>query len=893
MWLLRSMIGALALLGLVVALAPEPRTRPMADARLQVLSGTPGTAALAKVGDLDASIPASVRADPRYVLVRSWTPERGTQPLMAEFGPLKHAAYVGVIHEGTVWGRDGVNALYLRCSAHDRTKPITVGGTNTTVVQTIVPLGPDWCAGGEVYLRVTGASRHNIGAAAPFEASAIAYLKQSYLGFVGYFLVAFGAILAVFVAGGLAARAWSRGLDPTLGGLLAVGAVSLTAFYAYAWTPLPSPALAVLALGAAASIAAARLRAPQLLASVWAAQKAPVLAWFLAAFISFTLVQLGGTGSGSWEPAYRYAPAVWSSDHTLPSVFAEAARIGALPAQGYVGGWSLSDRPPLMAGAYLLFADAFAALQANNDGLHLQPAALGVGGVVLCALWAASLYWAVRRIARAPAWCAGCGVAIVAATPLAIFNTSYTWPKLFAAAFGLAAAAYAFRPRAGRVKTGEAATFGALSGFAMLCHAASTFFLAPVALVYFVSRLWRSPKATVVGATVGLALLASWAGFKASVLPSPDPLMAYALTGDLILDAPEGSLPGRIAERYRYSLSEWAQTKAEIAAYLFNPFPAPGPEPLIRPPGPLKADLFARLRNWDFFSLTAGNLSLLLLGGVGAWGAIAGRRRLAPQAGLSARLLIAAAGCYAMFIGLTFLPLFNHQFSYDAILALALAGLAIAGRLKKGGWLLGALAAAGIAYALVVWVFAPLAGQVRIDLAAALALALVALAAIARSAPITPRGQVLAALAIVLAVGGALAARPALLLRGTGLQAAPPDVSASLPGPNPALCLGYVDGVVAKRRGGWRIYGWAWDVRAGAPATRIRVFDAAGGVVGDAEGHGVREDVRSAVPTVTQAEVGWTLDTARKPADLIVVAALSDGGQCRLSRPQPSPESLH
>ena len=889
MWLLRTVIGALALLGLAIAVAPEPRGQPMAGAQLTVISGAPGSVLLAAITERDASIPSSLKAPGGAALVRSWTAEHGVQPLVAEFGPLKPAAFVGVVHQGTIWARDGRNALYLRCSAHDRTKPISIGGTNTTVVETIVPLGPDWCRGGEVYLRVIGASRHNLGVAAPFEASALAYLKQSYLGYVGYFLVAFGAILAAFVAGGLAARGSRSGLDPTLGGLLGVGGLSLIAFYAYAWTPLPSPAAALLTLGAMASIGLARLRAPKLLASVWAAQRGPVQAWFLVAFVTFTLLHLGATGSGSWEPAYRYAPASWSSDHTLPTLFAEAARVGALPAEGLLGGWSLSDRPPLMAGAYLLFADAFAALQINNDGPHLQPVVLGIGGIALCALWAAALYWAARRLARLSAWSAGCGVAIVAATPLALFNTGYTWPKLLAAAFGLAAAADVFRPRAGRIKVGEAATFGALSGLAMLCHAASTFFLAPVALVYFAVRLWRSPKAAVVGAAVGLALLASWAGFKVSVLPSPDPLMAYALTGDLILDAPKGSLPGRLAARYDYSLSQWAQTKAEIGAYLFTPFPAPGPEPLIRPPGPLDGDVPAQLRNWDFFSLTAGNVTLLALGALGAWGAVVARRRTAPQSQLSGRLLLSVAGCYGLFVGVTFLPLFNHQFSYDAILALALAGLAIAGRLRRGGWLLAALAAAGLLYSLAVWGIAPLAGQVRIDLAAALALAAVAAAGLLalRPAPLGVRGQALAALALAGLIGALLLAWPAALLRETQIAAVVPRVSDSLPAADPARCIGYVDSVVGKRRGGWRVYGWAWDVPGGAPVVAVRLFDAGGGVLGETRDHNPRPDVEAAIAAVTQPAVGWSLDVARRPAGATAVAILSDGTQCRLPGSQP------
>jgi hypothetical protein len=77
--------------------------------------------------------------------------------------------------------------------------------------------------------------------------------------------------------------------------------------------------------------AAACWKTPQLAKSVWRGQRAPVYAWFLTAFVVFTVLHLGSTGSGVWEAARRFAPAVWSSDHLLPGMFAEAVRLGTPP----------------------------------------------------------------------------------------------------------------------------------------------------------------------------------------------------------------------------------------------------------------------------------------------------------------------------------------------------------------------------------------------------------------------------------------------------------------------------------------------------------------------------------------------------------------------------------
>ena len=82
MWLLRIVIGAVAVVSLAIALAPEPPARAMPGVRMNVLAGEPGATPLAGFVERDASIPAGMRADPAATLVRSWTPENGVAPLV-------------------------------------------------------------------------------------------------------------------------------------------------------------------------------------------------------------------------------------------------------------------------------------------------------------------------------------------------------------------------------------------------------------------------------------------------------------------------------------------------------------------------------------------------------------------------------------------------------------------------------------------------------------------------------------------------------------------------------------------------------------------------------------------------------------------------------------------
>lgn len=884
MGLLRAVLGALALLSVAIALAPEPPARPMPGVQTHVIAGQPDIRSLRGVTDLDGALRAGTPRDSS--IYRSWSPS-GVRPMALEMGPLEPADYIGVTYQGTIREYETRNAFYLRCSKHERIKPIAGGATEGTFTESIVPLGRKWCPGGEVYLRLVGVSDYrNVGVAPPYAVSTLSYLKQSYLGLVGYFLTAFAVVFAAFFGGGLLARGSRSGVDPVLGGFLGLAAASLTIFYAYAWTPLPPRGGLLLTVGIFTAAIAASWKSPDLARSVWRAQRAPVYAWFLTAFVVFTVLHLGATGSGVWESARRYAPAVWSSDHLLPGIFAEAVRLGTHPLVTLPGDWSLSDRPPLMAGGYLLFADVFALLQANNDGRHLQPVVLAVGGVTLSALWAAALYWAVRRAGKLPPAIAGLGVVLVALTPFALFNTGYTWPKLMGAAFSIAAAGYAFRLRpAPRATISETATFGGLAAFAMLCHSASSFFLAPVALVYFATRLWRAPKALMAGAAVGLALLASWSVFKATALPSDDPLLAYALTGELQL-APQQSLSERLAARYQpFSALQWLQTKAEVGAYLFTPNPPQGPEPISRPIAPSASDLAGQLRRWDFYALSAGNAGLLLLGLLALLSALRAVPARPPQTAMAARLLVSVGGCYLLFVGVTFLALFVHQFSYDAILALALAGIVAVGARPWGRHLLPVLAVATGGYTLAVWIVAPLRAALSLDLAAlgALVLTLLGIGLAWRSpAPLPKARTSLIALGLAIVAGGCLALRPGAVVR----ELHPAELAymakiPAAPNSNLALCRGALDGVAPRKAGGWRLFGWAWDAAAAAPVRSVTVLDD-GLIVGSALTGQARPDVPDALSAVTDPNVGWLLDVEKRPAQPQILATLADGSTCAI-----------
>ena len=828
--------------------------------------------------------------DAQFVLMRSWTPQ-GIKPLELEMGPIAPVAFAGITYLGSVRDHEAENALVLECS-DGRTRPISTGGVNSSSVDVVFPVGRNFCPQGQIFVRMVAASTSEyLGATQPYKLSPISYLKRTYLGYAAYFFLSFGIALATFFVGGIAVRACRTGLDPTLGGLLSLGAASLVVFYLYAWTPLPAPLGLGVGFLLVAVAAAVCWRRPEMTRSVWRAQKGPVTAWFLVAFSVFTLVHLGSTGSGAWDPNYRFAPAIWSSDNTLPVFMSEVARIGSFATEGNLGGWMLTDRPPLMAGAYLILGDAYGGLRHWNDGPYLRPIVLGVGGIVFCALWAGVFYWAARRIGRLDARLAALGTLLVAVTPFALFNTGYTWPKLLAAAFGLAASAYAFRPRAGKLRVGETSTFGALVAFALLSHAASAFFLAPVSIIYLARRLWRSPKAAIVGGAIGLAILGSWSIFKITTLPSHDPLLKFALVGDFAMDRPDVPISKLVAERYDgMSWQTWLATKREMAEYLFTPFPAHGPLALARPPSTpdRQADVIGKLRNWDFYSLTIGNAAILLLGGIAGWRIVARRRDLPNQEAFAGLLLLAVAACYGFFVSATFLPLVIHQFSYDAILAFALAGVCVAGGWTKARSGLAALAFLTAAYTVAVWVIAPLGQLVSVD-AIPIAVTLLLIGFVVRgvisAAPPgdAPIGWVNAASTLILAaaVGIPLAIAPLLVTYQPASAISPGGPLKTLAmTPDPIRCTGRFDAAVSMGKEGWFVYGWVWDKKAASPAKTVILVNAANRKVVDATVGLDRPDIPTAFKQVKSSLVGWSGRVPPGQGDLTAVATLADGAPC-------------
>ena len=75
MWLLRAALGALALLSLAIAIAPEPPAAPMLGMKTEVIVGEPDTVPLAGAVVLDGALRAGTPRD--SAIYRSTSPAGG------------------------------------------------------------------------------------------------------------------------------------------------------------------------------------------------------------------------------------------------------------------------------------------------------------------------------------------------------------------------------------------------------------------------------------------------------------------------------------------------------------------------------------------------------------------------------------------------------------------------------------------------------------------------------------------------------------------------------------------------------------------------------------------------------------------------------------------------
>jgi len=160
-------------------------------------------------------------------------------------------------------------------------------------------------------------------------------------------------------------------------------------------------------------------------------------------------------------------------------------------------------------------------------------------GRVQC-LWVPAALFLLEAMLGMPRRRALAVVIVVGLLPFAIFNTVYGWPKGIRGIVRLAAvvmAALAGRPGREAGRRLCVVAFGGLGALSILAHASGACSFCPRPSGWSWHEKER-PRALLLGAALGTAMLLVWMLYQRGVLPSHDPVTKFALNGGLRLRRP-------------------------------------------------------------------------------------------------------------------------------------------------------------------------------------------------------------------------------------------------------------------------------------------------------------------------------------------------------------------
>ncbi len=223
----------------------------------------------------------------------------------------------------------------------------------------------------------------------------------------------------------------------------------------------------------------------------------------------------------------RYAEAL-PTDNTLPHGIAERLFSGK-PPKDPADAWLSSDRPPLQSGWQLLTWPAAKLLDLDRRTVS------GTSAVWFQLLWVAGAYGLLRTLgvprARAAGWTAVCAL-----SGFFVQNTIFTWPKLSAGAFAVAAFAQLFLPAAGTSLRSQGAWSALFAGLAWLSHGGAAFSFLPLLPVLAWRALRGAWRPWLPGLAVLLLLALPWVAYQKFYDPPGNRLLKWHLGGDEAID---------------------------------------------------------------------------------------------------------------------------------------------------------------------------------------------------------------------------------------------------------------------------------------------------------------------------------------------------------------------
>jgi hypothetical protein len=656
---------------LFVVFAPEPSATLLTPQEGWLLNGDASSRVAASDVPLSVKeIPASVETNPESFVFRTWTPDHGVVPIDLVSPAFNGERFLRVLITGNNRTLADQTRVWLECQANGLHKEIFQGSVNNRLHTALVELPESWCSG-EIVLRLHSDTRNPyvfVGAGSVFSASLMSYLKAGFLGKIPFMVVAALLLTLLMLSGG--ALSVRFGYDDLLfpAALAFLGIVALGNFYLVSALPRGGRWLGtVFVLGLIGLIWWKIGR--DIWRQAWIGLRPHLVVWFLGAGIFIAFSALATNGLGAWEPNYRFWPAAWSSDNELPWTYAEAIRHG-WNLKNLWGGWLPTDRPPLMAAAHLLYGDLFELMQFANDGHYLTSGYYNTASILLNSLWLPACHWMLRTFLPVLE-CRQRHVVLlfVALLPFSVFNTIYGWPKALGAAYALASfGLLAWKPETRNQKPWMLACV--LAALSYLSHGSGAFFLAPMLFFYAVWRGRRDVSGLMQGCGILLVLLLTWSVYKALVLPSADPLIKVALTGDFGFNTAQSVFSLMKARYLELGLTGWLEVKKAIFTQLF--IPVNHTTAAMGLNEDFGATTIDRWRAYDFLMLSRGNIALLI---VVVFGLIeVCRRKQASGSVIFMALLVCSLTAWILVISVFLAPAVLHTLPFAAIFGAALSG---------------------------------------------------------------------------------------------------------------------------------------------------------------------------------------------------------------------------
>lgn len=696
--------------GLLLFLMPEPRRYPLVAA-----DGWEATSGFTRTPSPTAQqVSSEILASKDAVYWRSWDPGTGSVPGRLVSKPFPLPDFLSIPYVGYAGHPD--IALYVECVATGKRIHIATANAHEQWVEVIMKIPGSWCASQGRLVAESRTTDKYVGVGTPFTASFASWMKESLFSIVFIHSLMFALLGVAGVAVSLLLRHVVRADEYFLLMLIvATTALGYVAFFIYdASSTLGFWFSVCTAAGGAAALLSPSRRGE--LVRLFRSNteiRAPLICFYLISLGYVLLLYSVDTGAGSYNATYRYSPASWSTDNQLSQMVAEEMVTGPRRAYTQVfgtGGWKVSDRPPALTGIFLLLRPVFGAVFPFGENRHLTYYFYQIGGIIVMSSWILP-FWLLCRKMGMSARRTFLTLTLVASSAFAIFNSTYIWPKMNAAALALGAFVLLVQEP---LTTGKkpslrrTALGGGMLALAMLCHGGVIFGLAALALLLCRKRFFPGWKPAAAGALVFLATMLPWTIWQRAVDPPGNALTKYALAGTFGFGEDSLSVLDTVRRSYsKLTLHDWVAKKRDALGMIAGLHTANLYSSSI--------DITDRWRVRDFYFVIP-SLNVLNAGWIIAilrW--LRFRRSKQPENGLrnlTPLLFVGVTGVLLNVLVTWDLQIIHHN-SYLSILALAI-GLAILIASERAWWGV-VLVGAQFGYCLLVWVCSPLAIANRVN----------------------------------------------------------------------------------------------------------------------------------------------------------------------------------